>query len=294
MSNTITLKGDGIHKEAVAGGSVTPGMLLARTSAGTVVAHNVAGGNALPAFATEDELQGKDITDAYASGDKVLYTVFERGAEVNALVAAHAAAISEGDFLDSDGAGGLRKSTAQTQPAEDGIYQDAALAVSATAEKFKTTQTLYWRRNAIQFSKTATDNLTFSSAYTINTGAAAGIKYGAFLIQINDAGTTSTKAVSADQVYTSAALALAAVPATDTGNTAIGTIVIGAKTGASWTANTDDMTAASDCESVAVADADTLTVVPTSIVQNGVVAIATEAVDNSAVATAARIKVEVL
>lgn len=111
MSNTITLKGDGIHKEAVAGGAITPGMLVALTSASTntVIAHSVAGGPAVRAFAIENELEGEDITDAYASGDKVLYTVFQPGSEVYALVAASAPAITKGDYLESDGAGGLRK-----------------------------------------------------------------------------------------------------------------------------------------------------------------------------------------
>lgn len=142
----------------------------------------------------------------------------------------------------------------------NGVVQIGTLAVSGVAaEKFKTTTVLYWRRLGIQFTKAATDNLTFTAAHTINTGAAAGIKYGVFLIQISDTGTVATKVPSADQVYTTAAAALAAKPAVDSGYTEIGSLVIGAKTGASWTANTDDMTAASDCASIVIYDATPVT-----------------------------------
>lgn len=132
----------------------------------------------------------------------------------------------------------------------DGVLQHGTLAIDAVPEKFKTTTVLYWRRNGIQFTKAATTALVFSAAYTINTAAASGIKYGVFLVQVTDAGVISTKAPASDQSYASAALAIAALPAVDTGNTRIGYIVVGAKTGASWTATTDDMTAASDCSSV--------------------------------------------
>lgn len=141
----------------------------------------------------------------------------------------------------------------------DGVMQAGGLAVDATAEKFKTTATLYWRRNGIQFSKAATTAIAFSAAYTINTAAAAGVKYGVFLVQITDAGVFSTKAPANDQSYASAALAIAALPAVDTGNTRVGYIVVGAPTGADWVAQTDDLTAASDVTSVSFVDE---TVVP--------------------------------
>ena len=109
MTSTILLKGDGVHKEAVAGGAVTPGHLVALTSTGTVVVNATASKKIQPCFAIEDELIGKDITDAYASGDKVKYIVPCRGAEINALVPASAAAIVIGDYLEADGTGCLRK-----------------------------------------------------------------------------------------------------------------------------------------------------------------------------------------
>lgn len=136
----------------------------------------------------------------------------------------------------------------------DGVLQHGTLAIDAVPEKFKTTTVLYWRRNGIQFTKAATTALVFASAYTINTAAVAGIKYGVFLVQITDTGTITTKAPAADQSYASAALAIAALPAVDTGNTRIGYIVVGAPTGADWVATTDDLTAASDVSSVSFVD----------------------------------------
>ena len=131
----------------------------------------------------------------------------------------------------------------------DGVLQHGTLAIDAVPEKFKTTTVLYWRRLGIQFTKAATTALVYSSAYTINTAAAAGIKWGAFIVQVTDAGVVSTKAVAANQSYASEAAALAAIPAVDAGNTRIGKITVAAKTGAAWTATTDDMTALSDCTS---------------------------------------------
>lgn len=87
---------------------------------------------------------------------------------------------------------------------------------------------------------------------TINTGAAAGLFFGGFAAQINAAGTITFKSVAADQTYTSEAAAEAAARAiTPTAaNVIIGWFVVGAKTGAKWTAGTDDLTPTSDCASV--------------------------------------------
>lgn len=138
--------------------------------------------------------------------------------------------------------------------ASDGILQIGTVAVDAVPEKIKTTTVLYWRRLGIQFTKAATTAIAFSSAYTINTAAVAGIKYGVFILQITDAGVFSTKAASADQSYASAALALAAKPSADAGNQRVATIVLGAPTGADWVAQTDDLVAASDVSSITIYD----------------------------------------
>lgn len=126
----------------------------------------------------------------------------------------------------------------------DGVLQHGTLAIDAVPEKFKTTTVLYWRRNGIQFSKAATTALTFTAAHPVTAS-----KFGIILVQISDAGVISTKIPGATQTttmaYNSAALALAAKPAVDAGNTEIGYIAIANNAGA-WTANTDDLTDGSD------------------------------------------------
>lgn len=126
----------------------------------------------------------------------------------------------------------------------NGILQGAGLAIDAVPEKFKTTTVLYWRRLGIQFTKAATTALTFTAAHPVSSS-----KFGIILVQISDTGTVSTKIPGATQTtamaYNTAALALAALPAVDAGNTRIGYIAIAAKA-ALWTANTDDMTNGSD------------------------------------------------
>lgn len=130
----------------------------------------------------------------------------------------------------------------------DGMLAHGTLAISAVPEKYKTTTTTIYTISGVAYAYVATDNLTFSAAYTINTAVGAGDFWGVFLIQIDGTGTVSTKAPAADQVYISEAAAIAALPAADAANVAIGYITVEANNGAAWVANTDDMTPASDCQ----------------------------------------------
>lgn len=94
----------------------------------------------------------------------------------------------------------------------------------------------------------------FDAADTINTAGAAGLFFGSWLVQFPTAGTPSIIPAGglSDQVYTSAAAALAAAKATSPTalHVVAGYVTIGANSGASWTANTDDLTPGSDCVSV--------------------------------------------
>ena len=114
-NRTIRLKGTGLRKERLVktGSTITPGMLV-DTDSGGVLEHAGAGLNATPAFAVENEVVGKTIDDNYAADENCLYEVMQVGTEVHALVAASAAAIVEGNFLESDGAGYLRIQTTDT------------------------------------------------------------------------------------------------------------------------------------------------------------------------------------
>jgi hypothetical protein len=110
--NTIKIKNySDVFEEINAGGAITPGMLIEEGSAGTVIAHNSAGENALPMFAVEDELQGNGINDAYASGDPVSVWIPGRGDQVYAILA-DGENVAVGDLLESNGDGYLKKHVA--------------------------------------------------------------------------------------------------------------------------------------------------------------------------------------
>ena len=140
---------------------------------------------------------------------------------------------------------------------DDRLISIGTLAISAgTAEDFKTTTIAEYTVNGVPYTKAATDNLNFSAADTINTGTATGDFFGSWVVQINAAGTVSTKPAGGltDQVYASAALAEAALPAADADKAALGYITIGATTDGDWVAITDDMTPASDCQTATFND----------------------------------------
>lgn len=115
MANTILLKGRGIRKEAIAGGTITPGDLVTLNSAGQLIRHATAKGANLRMFAVENDLVGKGIDDNYVVNDYAQAEILPAGGEVLAFVAAAASAIVIGDYLESDGAGGLRKLTPASQ-----------------------------------------------------------------------------------------------------------------------------------------------------------------------------------
>lgn len=129
------------------------------------------------------------------------------------------------------------------------LLVDGNLAIDATPEKFKTTQTAAVLIGGVSHTKAATVELTFTAAHVITAS-----KFGCILIQINAAGTVSTKVVATPQAYDTAPAALAALPAADAGNIALGYIAIENNAG-DWTANTDDLTNASDVTTAAFTDA---------------------------------------
>ena len=112
--NTIKLKKYlDIVVEYPAAAAITPGHLLELTSAGKVQKHSNAGQVVLPMFALEDEMQGNGIDDAYAAADQVQVWIPTRGDEVYAWLA-DGQNVSEGDYLESDGAGCLQKYAASS------------------------------------------------------------------------------------------------------------------------------------------------------------------------------------
>lgn len=120
-------------KELVAGGTITPGHLVSIASTGKYVVHPTAKGRTPAIFAAEADLVGKGIDDNYVANDNVYAWACPAGVEVNALVAAAAAAIVIGDKLESAGDGTLRKVTAESQLTSGNYTYTSAGNVIATA-----------------------------------------------------------------------------------------------------------------------------------------------------------------
>lgn len=120
--NTVKVKNySDIFEEYKAYAAITPGNLVEIYSTdGYVRKHSTEGGNALPMFALEDALQGKDIDDDYAAGDKVQCWIPGRGDQVYALLE-DGETIVIGDWLMSNGSGRLQKVDAETLSAAEAI-----------------------------------------------------------------------------------------------------------------------------------------------------------------------------
>ncbi|MHC5035409.1 MAG: hypothetical protein ACYTFZ_10270 [Planctomycetota bacterium] len=127
--NTVTIVGTPVHKEATGSGAITPGMLIELTTAGAVKVHATSGGDAQRMFALEDDLQGNDLNHAYEDGELVQYGVFNRGDEVNALLAdGENASISS--KLKSNGDGYLAVYTAASGEPD---YPESIVAIAKEA-----------------------------------------------------------------------------------------------------------------------------------------------------------------
>lgn len=118
---TILLKGRGIRMERVAGGAITPGHICMLNSSDQLVVNTRSRSAGAPLIvAVEAEHLGNpgqasgDIDTAYAQNDYVQAEILSPGCEVNALVAASAAAIAVGDLIELSGDGTVRKLTSLT------------------------------------------------------------------------------------------------------------------------------------------------------------------------------------
>lgn len=104
--NTIKLKDYlKVVEEYEAASEITPGMLVEVTSAEKVQAHSTSGAAGLPVmFATEDEFQGKTISDEYSADEPVQCWIPQRGDVAYGLLSGGEDA-SIGDGLASNGDG---------------------------------------------------------------------------------------------------------------------------------------------------------------------------------------------
>jgi hypothetical protein len=137
--NTIKLKKYvDIIEEYEANAAIIPGMLIELMSTNKVRAHATSGGNVLPMFALEDELQGKEIDDAYAAGDVVQCWIPVRGEIVHALLA-DGQNVSIGDALQSNGAGYLTKYVKESWESNDAqqaniVYDKVIVGIALEAQ----------------------------------------------------------------------------------------------------------------------------------------------------------------
>lgn len=125
---------------------------------------------------------------------------------------------------------------------ETGVISNPTLVIGSTAERVANSAFDYLINGTTYTKAAVAAGSVFTSAHVVS-----ATKFGVILLYINAAGTIISKVPLATQTYNTAALAHAAADVILTNNEEchIGRILINAGAGA-WTANTDDMTAASD------------------------------------------------
>jgi hypothetical protein len=126
------------------------------------------------------------------------------------------------------------------------------LGVGSTATSFSNTAFSYLVDGTLTAKAANAVGTVFTAANTINVGATAGYYWGGWLVQITNAGVLSTKPCGglANQVYTSEDAVLVALPDADSGNIAVGVIVVKSGSGIDWVANTDVLTSGTGNTSV--------------------------------------------
>jgi hypothetical protein len=136
----------------------------------------------------------------------------------------------------------------------EGLLAAGGLELDSTPTDFATSEIAVYRIAGVAYQKAASTGNSFTAVHVITTEL-----FGIILIQIDAAGTISTKVPAATPTtameFASAALAIAALPDADEDNVALGYILIEATDGGNWTANTDDMTDDSDVVTAAFVDA---------------------------------------
>jgi len=126
---------------------------------------------------------------------------------------------------------------------DDAVVSDPAIAIGSTAERVANGAFNY-RLAGTNYSKAAVAaGSVFTAAHVVS-----ATKYGVVLLYVDSSGNISSTVPAATQAYATAELAHVAGDAIQTsghGTVYIGRILINADAG-DWTANTDDMTDASD------------------------------------------------
>lgn len=130
------------------------------------------------------------------------------------------------------------------------VASSPTLAIDSTPEDFQLAAFVA-RVNGKWVEKGAATGVSFTAAHVVT-----ALKHGIIAIQMDSAGTVTTKVPAATpttaMAYDTAAAALAALPAADSGKLRIGYILIEAGA-ADWDGNTDDLVAESDVAAVTFA-----------------------------------------
>lgn len=110
MRNSVIIKDfTGIREEFVTAAALSPCHLVEVDSAGKVKKHATASGNVTPVIvALEDNMQGKDVDEAYGSGAVAQTAIFRSGDRVQ-MILKDGQNVAIGDKLESAGDGTLQK-----------------------------------------------------------------------------------------------------------------------------------------------------------------------------------------
>lgn len=125
------------HTEWEAAEVITPGSLIEITSAGKVQNHSTDAGAAAKLFAAEDAMQGHDLDDNYAAGDKVMVWQPYPGDIVLARCGGDSAEnIQIGDPVKSAGDGTLEKYSPSSGDSGDAVGSGAFIGIALEAAGF--------------------------------------------------------------------------------------------------------------------------------------------------------------
>lgn len=97
------------REEREAAAAITPGTVLLLNSSDQYVVNTITALGVPRRFAVEDDLQGNEISDVYASGSRVQANVFQAGCEVLGIAVDGTPAIVIGDPIATGAAGELVK-----------------------------------------------------------------------------------------------------------------------------------------------------------------------------------------
>lgn len=131
MPNTIILKGNPPRFEGAAAAIITPGYLLDYDGSGDLILHAGSAAFAQKMIAVEEDFMGEEITETYASGDRVQYVIGRPG-DVLYLMLADNETVAIGDPLGSKGDGTLAELTIDATVVEGALVAYAEEAVTTS------------------------------------------------------------------------------------------------------------------------------------------------------------------